>query len=114
VTTQRLLLVSIFALSACAATTAAPQPDLSRFSDSRFASEQLCERAISNYERQDFFSTTAPVGEKELFDRDVFDQRHRSRVQTCTIKLTERKAACIATAPSVQYLRNCGRFAELQ
>jgi hypothetical protein len=104
----------MLALSACAATTPAPQPNLSRYSDSRFASDQLCEDAVSNYERQDFLSTTAPVGEKDLFNRDAFDQRHRGRVNTCTIKLTERQAACIATAPSAQYLRNCSRFAELQ
>ena len=115
-TTHRLVLVSILALSACAATstTAATQPDLTGYSDSTFASEQLCEHAISNYERQDFFSSTEPVGEKDLFDRTAFDTRHRARVETCTIKLTQRQAACIATAPSVQYVRNCGRFAELQ
>jgi hypothetical protein len=114
-TTHRLLLISVLSLSACAATTtAATQPDLSQYSDSQFASEQLCEHAISNFERQDFLSTTTPVGEKDLFNRTAFDLRHRGRVSTCTIKLTQRQAACIATAPSAQYIRNCSRFAELQ
>jgi len=115
-TTLRLLLLSMLAVSACAATTSTPatEPDLSGYSDTRFASERLCEHAVSNFERQDFFSSTAPIGEKDLFDRGAFDIRHRDRVRTCSIKLTERQAACIAAAPSVQYIRNCGRFAELQ
>jgi len=88
-------------------------PDLSRFSDKDFASEDLCEAAVSNYEKELFLSTSTPVWKKGLFNRTEFDRLHRLRVQACT-RMTERQAACIAFAPSMQYIRNCERFPELQ
>ena len=110
--TLRLALLSALALGACAS-TAANVPDLSRFSDKDFASEDLCEAAVQNYEKEQFLSTTTPVWQKGLFNRTQYDQVHRQRVAACT-RMTERQAACIASAPSMQYIRNCKRFPELQ
>ena len=117
--TLRLALLSAVALAACASTAATSAatppntPDLSRFSDKEFASEDLCEAAVQNYEKEQFLSTTTPVRKKGLFNRTAYDQQHRQRVQACT-RLTERQAACVAFAPSMQYIRNCERFPELQ
>jgi hypothetical protein len=94
-------------------TPTTPQ-NLDRFASNRLAGEQLCEHAVSNYERNEFLSTTIPASHKELFNRVEYDWRHRDRVRRCQISLSERQAACIAYAPSMQYVQNCDRFAELQ
>jgi len=113
---MKLLIVIMIALAGCGAAspTAATTPDVSRFSDKEFASEDLCEAAVSNFEKEQFLSTTTPTFKKGLFNRTEFDRIHRFRVQTCTAKLTERQAACIAMSASLQYIRNCERFPELQ
>ena len=117
--TLRLALLFALALGACASTAANKAstppnvPDLSRFSDKEFASEDLCEAAVSNYEKEQFLNTNTPVWQKGLFNRTAYNHQHMLRVQACT-RLTERQAACVAFAPSMQYIRNCERFPELQ
>lgn len=103
-------------LGACGGAQPPPAvtPNLQEFSSSELASEQLCEHAVSNFERNEFLSTTTPVNRKGLFNRSDFDWRHRDRVRKCQTSLSERQAACIASAPSMQYVQNCDRYAELQ
>jgi hypothetical protein len=115
--TMRIL--CLMAVAACGATTAGttaqpPARDLSQFSDKTFAPEGLCESAVTNFEDKQFESTSTPVAKKELFDRTRHEVEHRARVQKCTATLTERQAACVASAESLQYIHNCERFAELQ
>jgi hypothetical protein len=92
----------------------APVPDLERTSSSQLASEELCLQAVERYEQNEFQSTTTPVRQKGLFNRTAHEWRHRDRVRHCQTSFSEREAACIATAPSLQYVANCRRFAELQ
>ena len=87
--------------------------DLEEFQGGQFASEELCEQAVANFEKAEFESTTVPVGQKELANQVEFKQRHRDRVISCQ-RMTQRQAECFAQAPSMQYIQNCERFAELQ
>ena len=89
-------------------------PDLSRFDTSTFANEELCEHAVAAFENAEFESSTVPTWNKGLFNRTSYDQHHRDRVRKCTITMSERQAACFALAPSMQYLRNCAKFAEIR
>jgi hypothetical protein len=91
-----------------------PAIDVERYSQSRLASPELCEQAVANYEKEMFLSTSTPVREKELFDRTAAGLEHRHRVDRCTMSFSERKAACYAAAPSLQYVENCQLYAELQ
>jgi hypothetical protein len=106
----------LLALCGCGGTqgTADGMPDVSRYDSSRLASEEMCEHAVSNLERTHFLSTTTPVAQKGLFNRVEFQRAHEERVRRCRTSLSERQAACIAFAPSTQYIQNCERFAELQ
>ena len=99
-------------MAACGgAQDTATTPNLAQYDDDKFASRELCEQAVTQTQRNYEMSTT---GKKALFARAGYDQRHRDLVSTCTARLTEREAACLATAPSSQYARNCERFPELQ
>jgi hypothetical protein len=111
-----MVMVLVLAAAACggAQQGGGHQPNLQEFSSSELASEQLCEHAVSNFERNEFLSTSTPVRRKGLFNRTGFEWRHRDRVRRCQTSLSERQAACIASAPSLQYVRNCESFAELQ
>jgi hypothetical protein len=98
----------------CGGGAAAKNPDLTRYSSSRMADPTLCEQAVSNYEKELFLSTSTPVREKRLFDRTEAGLEHRRRVDKCTMSFSERQAACFAAAPSLQYVKNCETYAELQ
>ncbi len=108
----------ILVIAACgggtASSTIPSAENLDRYSSSQLASEELCEHAVANVERHEFLSTTVPVRDKGLFNRADYDRRHRDRVRACQVKLSERQAACMAVAGSMQYVQNCDRFAELQ
>ena len=93
-------------IGGCGGGAAATLPDLSAYSSSRLASRELCEQAVSNYEKE--------AWEAPLFDRRWAELEHRRRVDQCTITFSERKAACYALAPSLQYVHNCQMYAELQ
>lgn len=80
-------------------------------SASKFASRQQCEEAVTNLEKSEQESTTTPVGRKGLFNRTYFNERHRDRVRHCETTLSEKEATCIAQAPSLQYVRECRKFA---
>jgi len=87
--------------------------DLEEFQKDQFANEETCEQAVTNFEKAEFDASNVPAAEKGLFNRVEFDQRHRDRVYRCQ-KMTQRQAECFAQAPSMQYIQNCERFAELQ
>jgi hypothetical protein len=72
------------------------------------------DESLDNYERNEFLSTTTNVRSKQLFSRVDADRRRDYRVRYCQTTLSERQAACIADARSMQYVYNCGRFPELQ
>jgi hypothetical protein len=110
---MRTTLLALAFLGACAGSYP-PPADLTAYSDQTFASKQLCEHAVSNVDRARFLSTTIPAEKKGLFDTTSYEIAHRDRVQHCTARLTERQAACIAQAPSLQYVHNCEAFPELQ
>lgn len=80
-------------------------------SASKFASHAQCEQAVASLERAEFESTTTPVGRKSLFNQTAFNERHRDRVRNCETTLSEKEATCIAQAPSLQYVRECRKFA---
>lgn len=114
---------AIFCLlaAACAGNQAAtssprtlPAIDVDRYSQSRLASPELCEQAVTNFEKELFLSTSSPLPQKQLFNRTVADLDHRHRVDACTMSFSERKAACYAAAQSLQYVQNCQLYAELQ
>lgn len=109
-------IAGLFALGTACATQHKPgeAQDLNDFQEKQHADVGLCERAVDNYERVEFDSSTTPLGRKGLFDRNSYSFRHRDRVNSCTIKLSRRQARCIADAGSLQYVENCGRFPELQ
>jgi hypothetical protein len=86
-------------------------PHLAQYDDDKLASRELCEQAVT---RVQYNYEMSPGNHKALFARAGYDRRHRDLVSTCTTRLTEREAACLATAPSSQYGRNCEHFAELQ
>jgi hypothetical protein len=109
----RLLWVLVLA-AACGGGAAAKNPDLSKYDPSKLASAEQCEQAVDNYEKAQFLATDQPVREKRLFNRTEFSLEHRRRVDRCTTSFSERQAACIAGAPSLQYVKNCELYAELQ
>jgi hypothetical protein len=80
-------------------------------SASKFASREQCEQAVKNLEKSEQESTTTPVGRKGLFNRTAFNERHRDRVRNCETTLSEKEAKCIAEAASLQYVRECRKFA---
>lgn len=78
---------------------------------SRFASTEQCERAVESLERSEQASTSTPVGRKGFFNTTAYNELHRDRVRRCTTTLSEKEALCISEAPSLQYVRECRKFA---
>jgi hypothetical protein len=109
----RTVFLMLFA-AACGGGTAAKNPDVTGYSSSKLASPELCEQAVTNYEKERDLSTDPQDPKEPLFDRATARLEHRRRVDRCTIMFSERQAACVANAPSLQYVQNCERFAELQ
>ena len=85
---------------------------LEEFQEGQFASEELCERAVANFEKVELESTS-PEAKPPLFNQVAYKELHRDRVIRCQ-RMTQRQATCYANAPSMQYIQNCQRFAELQ
>ena len=91
----------------------ATSPDGRGVPESGFVKPPAASAATSTLEKAEFDASNVPAAEKGLFNRVEFDQRHRDRVYRCQ-KMTQRQAECFAQAPSMQYIQNCERFAELQ
>jgi hypothetical protein len=109
---MKIISLALFVVAACGgAQDRAQSPDVSGYSGDRFASKALCQQAVENVEKQVHLSTT---NDKQLFDRAGYDQAHEDRVRKCSITLTEREAACLSQAKSLQYAKNCSRYPELQ
>ena len=110
-----ILAIALLILAACGGGAGQRQQavDLDEHREGQFADPELCERAVDNFEKAVFEDTSIPAQEKGLFRETEKDWVHRDRVIKCT-RMTRRQARCIAEAPSMQYIRNCERFAELQ
>jgi hypothetical protein len=110
---RRWLVGVALAVAACGGGSSAQKAqDLEQFQGGQFAGEELCERAVDNFEKAEQESTS-PEARPPLFAQADYKRLHRDRVIRCT-RLTQRQAQCIATAASMQYIENCERFAELQ
>ena len=107
-----ILMCSLAVVAACASQSQAPVAhEVGIPTASRFASPELCEQVVSNVEKNEQQSTTTPVSRKGFFNSTAYNELHRDRVRRCTTSLSEKEALCIAEAPSLQYVRECRKFA---
>lgn len=108
----------VLMLAACASDPGVgrrPAYAISDYSSNVLADEPLCEHAVTNFEKADSFSAAEASSNRLYFNpRAEAAARHRDRVKRCTSSLSQRQAACIAQAQSLQHVRNCSNSAELQ